>query len=106
MSTEENKAIVRRIIEATNAQDFDVFDQLMTPEVAEHAKDVMRGVYAAFEGYHIDITDMVAEGDKVMARVTARGGHSGEFEGVPPTGKQWTSKGFIYDRLEHRKVVD
>ena len=106
MSTEENKAIVRRLIAATNAQDFAVFDQLITPETAEHVKDVMRGIYAAFEGYHIDITDMVAEGDKVMTRVTTRGGHSGEFEGVPPTGKQWIGKGFIFDRLENGKVVE
>jgi predicted ester cyclase len=104
MSTEENKAIVRRLIEAANAQDFDVFDQLMTPELAEHSKDVMRWVYASFEGHHFDITDMVAEGDKVMTRVTTRGSHSGEFEGVPRTGKQWTSKGFIYDRFENGKV--
>ena len=55
----------------------------MTPKVAEHVKDVMRGIYAAFEGYHIDITDMVAEGDKVMTQVTTRGGHSSAFEGVP-----------------------
>jgi predicted ester cyclase len=106
MSTEENKAIARRIIEAANAQQYDVFDQLMTPEQAQQAKDTMRWVYATFEGHHIDIIDMVAEGDKVMARVTGRGSHSGDFEGVPPTGKQWTSRGFIYNRFANGKLVE
>ena len=106
MSTEENKTIARRNIEAANAQQYDVFDQLMTPEQAQQAKDTMRWVYATFEGHHIDVIDMVAEGDKVMARVTTRGGHSGDFEGVPPTGKQWTNRGFIYNRYENGKLVE
>ena len=106
MSTEENKAIARRIIEAANAQEYDVFDQLMTPEQAQQAKETMRWVYATFEGHQIDIIDMVADGDKVMARVTTRGGHSGDFEGVPPTGKQWTNRGFIYNRYENGKLVE
>jgi predicted ester cyclase len=106
MSTEENKAIARRLVEAANAQEYDVFDQLMTPEQAQQAKDTMRWVYATFEGHHIDITDMVAEGDKVMARVTTRGSHSGEFEGVPPTSKQWINRGFIYNRFENGKLVE
>lgn len=106
MSTEENKAIARRLIEAANAQEYAVFDQLMTPEQAQQAKDTMRWVYATFAGHQIDIIDMVAEGDKVMARVATRGGHSGDFEGVPPTGKQWTNKGFIYNRFENGKLVE
>ena len=106
MSTEENKAIARRLIEAANAQDYDAFDQLMTPEQAQQAKDTMRWVYATFEGHHIDIIDMVAEGDTVMTRVATRGVHSGEFEGLPPTGKPWTNKGFTYYRLEQGKVVE
>ena len=106
MSTEENKAIVRRTFEAANAQDFDVFDQLMTPELAQRAKDTTRWIYATFEGHRFDIVDMVAEGDKVMTRFTSRGGHSGEWEGIPPTGKQWTNTGFVYHRLENGKVVE
>ena len=106
MSADENKAIARRLIEAANAQDAEVFDQLMTPAVATQAKDTLRWIYATFAGHHFDITDMVAEGDTVMARITSRGGHSGEWEGVAPTGKQWTNTGFIYNRMEDGKVVE
>jgi predicted ester cyclase len=106
MSAEENKAIIRRLVEAANAQEYDVFDQLMTPEQARQAKDTMRWVYATFEGHHFDIIDMVAEGDTVMTRIATYGRHTGEFEGVPPTGKQWTNRGFVYNRLENGKVVE
>ena len=106
MSAEENKATVRRLLEAINTQDYDLYDQLMTPELAKQAKDTVHWIYATFEGHHLDIVDMVAEGDKVMTRITTRGGHSSEFEGVPPTGKQWTNKGFVYDRFENGKVVE
>ena len=68
MSTEENKAITRRLIEAANAQDTDVFFQLKTPELAAHYTDVNHWIYATFEGHHIDITDIVAEGDKVIIK--------------------------------------
>lgn len=63
-------------------------------------------VYATYEGHHADITDMIAEGDKVWVRVATRGGHSGEWEGIPPTGRQWTNTGMIFYRLAEGKVVD
>jgi ketosteroid isomerase-like protein len=65
MSAEENKATVHRLLEAFNVQDAAVFDEVATPEVAQQVKDTMRWAYATFEGHHIDVTDMIAEGDKV-----------------------------------------
>ena len=64
------RAIVRRVIEAANAQDFDVFDQLMPPELAQQAKVTTRWIHATFEGHHFDLVDMDAEGDKVITRIT------------------------------------
>ncbi len=97
MSAEENKAVVHRLVEAFNAQDQAALDALAaTPEVAQNSRDTLKVVYAIFEGHHIDITDMMAEGDRVWARVKTSGGHSGEWEGVPPTGKQWTNTGVMY----------
>jgi C-1 hydroxylase len=105
MSTEENKAVVRRLAEALNAQDETAFDELATPEVAQQSKETMRWVYATYEGHHLDITDMIAEGDKVFARVATRGGHSGEWEGIPPTGKQWTNTGVLFFRFIDGKIA-
>jgi predicted ester cyclase len=105
MSTEENKSAIRRLMEALNAQDEGVFDELATPEVAQQGKDMMRRGYATFEGHHIDVTDMVAEGDQVWARVATRGGHSGEWEGIPPTGKQWTNSGVMFFQFANGKIA-
>ncbi len=106
MSVDENKAIVQRQIEAFNQQNLDAFDELATPELAQRFKDITRQGYATFEGHHITVTDMIAENDKVVVRVTTRGGHSGEFEGIPPTGKQWTNTGVLFYRLAHGKIVE
>jgi C-1 hydroxylase len=104
MSMEENKDAVRRMAEAMIAQDEDVFDEVATPAIAQELRDSMGWVYAVFEGHHIDVTDMIAEGDKVWARVKTSGGHSGEWEGVPPTGKQWTNTGVLFFQFAGGKI--
>ena len=106
MSIEQNKAIVHQFITAINEQHYDAFDTLASPEIAQMAKDITRWVYATFEGHYATVTDMVAGGDKVVVRVATRGGHSGEFEGLPPTGKQWTNTGVLFFRLADNKIVE
>ncbi len=105
MSTDENKAAVHRLAEAMNAQDEAVYDEIATPTLAQELKSVTQWVYGLFEGHHMDITDMVAEGDKVWARVATRGGHSGEWEGVPPTGKQWKNTGVLFFEFADGKIA-
>ena len=107
MSTEANKAVVRRLIEAFNEQDLDALDELMAPDLAQGFKQqVIPWVYATFAGHQITITDLVAEGDKVVARLATSGGHSGEWRGIPPTGKQWTNTGVYFLRLSDGKIVE
>jgi hypothetical protein len=48
---------------------------------------------------------MLAEGDQVWVRVTTRGSHSGEFEGLAPTGKQWTNTGIVFYRLIDGRIT-
>ena len=59
-----------------------------------------------FSEHRIKITDMVAEGDQVAIRVETRGVHSGEWEGVPPTGKSWTNRGMGLVRVEDGKIIE
>jgi len=106
MSAEENKELVRRYVEAINALDRDAFNALCTSQFAPQAKEQLHGIYATFENHHITITDMIAEGDKVWARLATRGGHSGEFEGIPPTGKQWTNTGVAFFRLIEGRIAE
>src|SRR5688500_1471366 len=96
LSTEANKALTRRFVEAVNAQDLDALDRLMSPQLADAWKHIIPDSYERFAGHHIDITDLIAEGDKVVARLATSGSHSGEFEGIPATGKQWTNTGVFF----------
>jgi steroid delta-isomerase-like uncharacterized protein len=117
MSTEDNKANVRRGFEAVNQKNLAVFDELLTPDVVFHtASTTMQGLQAyrqflsvlftAFPDLHFTIEDMIAEGDTVVVRYTTRGTHQGNFRGIPPTGKQVSGTGMFIDRLVNGKAVE
>jgi steroid delta-isomerase-like uncharacterized protein len=117
MSTEDNKAHVRRGFEAVNQKNLAVFDELLTPDVVFHtASTTMQGLEAykqflsmymtAFPDLHFTIEDMIAEGDTVVARFTTHGTHQGNFMGIPPTGKQGNGTGIFIDRIVNGKAVE
>jgi steroid delta-isomerase-like uncharacterized protein len=60
----------------------------------------------AFPDVHITIEDQVAEGDRVVTRWTARGTHTGAFQGIPPTGKRGSMTGIDINRFADGKVVE
>jgi predicted ester cyclase len=86
---EENKAIVRRFIEAYNKRNLDEFDELLAPDYFDHTsqvgpeglKQLMKMAFKAFPDFHETIEDVIAEGDKVWVRITFTGTHTGEFMG-------------------------
>ncbi len=119
MSIEENKAIVRRCNEDVfNKKNVGALDEFLTSNVVHHSlppgvpqdrdgfKQFVSVLLAAFPDLHITIEDMIAEGDKVVARATTSGTHKGEFIGIAPTGKQakWTEI-FIW-RIDSGKAVE
>ena len=62
--------------------------------------------YDAFPDMHVTIDDMVAEGDKVAARVTMTGTHKGEIMGIPPTNKKVTISLITISRIVGGKIVE
>ncbi len=60
----------------------------------------------AFEGAHVTVDEQFAEGDLVATRWTGRGTHTGEIQGVAPTGKEITVTGITISRVENGKVVE
>jgi C-1 hydroxylase len=119
MSTEENKTLVRRFCAALNTaldgrapaalteQDLAVFDEFMTPDLARSTKqELLPQVYNLWGDHRIEITDMIAEGDKVWARVATSGGHTGEWKGIAPTGKRWTNSGVLFYRTANGKIAE
>ncbi len=105
MSAEQNKTIVRRYVEAVNQQDYDTLDAIVAPELLTATKQLVASIYATFAGHRADITNMVAEGDQVWVQLATSGGHTGEFAGIPPTGKQWTNRGVYFFQLRNGKII-
>jgi predicted ester cyclase len=94
---EQNKEVVRRYIEdCLNGGKMDLIDEIFSPAMREkvkafHAGDGGEGPFP--DGLE-EIKDLVAEGDKVMARWIFRATHTGEFLGIPATGKKIEVTGY------------
>jgi steroid delta-isomerase-like uncharacterized protein len=117
VSLEEKKAIVRRWIEVVwNQANIDAVDEFVTdtyvrhdpniPEVRgpEEEKQHVARSLLAFPDLRFTIEDIVAEGGKVVVRLTGRGTHKGELLGIPPTDKQITLTTIEIYRLAEGKI--
>ena len=111
MSIDENKALVRRFFALGPSQgDIRAADELLANDLALHVplpcspgvqgmNEVITACRTAFEHLDVTVDDMVAQGDKVAARFTARGIHRGVFMGLPATGKSITMMGIEIFRM-------
>jgi predicted ester cyclase len=117
--SEPNKQVTRRLLdELFTKGNFDATDELVHPDFVNHEAPPgapqgpdgleqtvtwLRGLWGDMV---FDIEDHIAEGDKVVARVTMHGHHVGEFLGRPPTGKEFAVKQIHIWRLEDGKVIE
>jgi len=114
MSLEENKAIVRRFIEAYNKRNLDSAFEFIAPDYVDHthqvgredAKQLFNMGFKAFPDWHETIEDIIAEGDKVWVRLSYTGTHTGEFMGLAPTGKKITMMAVAIYRIVNGKLVE
>ena len=117
MSVEENKAVVRRVLEeAINQGKLDVVDELIVPRRTAGKSGSLRSVErfkqgiamfrAAFPNLHVTVEDQIVKGNKVVTRWTARGTHLGDLMGVPSTGREVTVSGIAIGRVAANRVVE
>ncbi len=118
MSLEENKNIVRQLIEAHNQNDIAKFREFFSPDFIAHIADwphplnrdeYVQGVKIArqaFSNLVFTIQDIIAEGDKVVSRIVAQGKHTGEYLGVAPTGEQIKFSGVTIRQIINGKVIE
>jgi predicted ester cyclase len=122
MSTEENKAIIRRWLEECyNKGNVAVADELIATNYVNHSaphgqtpgleaeKQYIATIRSAFPDFHLAIGDQIAEGDKVVTRLTASGTHKGGLEDIPSTaaiGKWVTVTEILIHRIAGGKVVE
>jgi predicted ester cyclase/uncharacterized protein YndB with AHSA1/START domain len=112
-------APVRRFLEEfKNRANIDVVDETWTADCVLHVpgmsippgregqKSVGRAIFAAFGNLHVDVTDTIVEGDRVVERHTVNAVHKGEFMGLLATGKKvsWTEN-HIY-RIVGDKIAE
>jgi predicted ester cyclase len=119
VSVEENKAITRRIVEEfINKNNPAVADELFADDFVNHSprygvtpdRDGLKQMIAlgwqGFPDFHLTIEDMIAENDKVVARMRTTGTNTGEFMGIQPTNKSIDSYQISIVRIEGGKVKE
>jgi predicted ester cyclase len=119
LSAEENKAVVRRMIEEVwNDHDFTNFDELVADDHFDHmaVPEHQRGVagerhvigwlLSVFPDHRFDIEDAAADGDTVAVRGTCTATHEGELWGIPPTGERFANQQSHWFRVSDGKVAE
>ncbi|HEY1357952.1 MAG TPA: ester cyclase [Thermoleophilaceae bacterium] len=116
--SDDLKGTVQRFYDELNKGNLDIIDEVLSEDFVDHeefpglepnregVKQFFAMFRAAFPDLRMEADDMVAEGDRVVARLTARGTHQGDFMGMPPSGK--AVEVAVYDmlRFEDGKVAE
>jgi len=108
MSVEENKAVVRREQEElwNHTGDLDAAEELFAGGQAEAAKQEAADFRRGFPDVVSTIENLIAEGDKVVARWRSRATHRGDYMGTPPSGNEVEFTGISFYRIEGGKITE
>ena len=119
MSTEDNKALVRRFYREIDAGNLDALDELVAEDYLDHSPPPFPGLAAGREGLkqgfrmfwdatpgRHEIEDQIAEGDKVVTRITAYGVHEHDLPGIPATGNELTMTATVVHRIENGRLAE
>jgi len=117
MSAKTNKALIRRYFKAIDAGDVRILETYVSRSFVDHSPspdqssdlDGLRRSFLHFQtalpGYHT-VDDLIAEGDKVVARVTGYGTHEGTYRGIRATGRKVQMAGIVIWRIRRGKIVE
>ena len=118
MSTDENKQLIRRLMEAHERHDTAAIHELLSPRLKWHVagapdplsrEEYLKGMeegHAAFSDQRITIEDLLAEGDRVASRTTVEMRHTGTFQEIPPTNRKVTFASIWFYRIVEKHVVE
>jgi len=117
--SEENKALFRRFVEEVwQDGNVDAIDKYYAAHYVDHnappgmppgregVKAFAAMLASAFSDAVVTVEDQIAEGDRVVTRWSAKNTHTGEFLGIPATGKQVTVTGITLGRIAGGKLVE
>lgn len=117
--TDQNKALIRRFYEEIDKGNIAILDSLVAENYLDHnpppfplqgtglerLKQSFKIFWEATPGYH-RIEDQIAEGDKVVTRLTSFGKHSGDLPGAPATGNEMKMTSITIHRIANGKIVE
>jgi ketosteroid isomerase-like protein len=118
-SLEQNKALVRRFYEEIDKGNIGILDELVAEDYIDHnpppfpnlptgregVKESFRIFQQATPGSH-HIEDQIAEGDKVVTRLTSVGKHEGDLPGAPRTGNDMKMTSITIHRIANGRLVE
>jgi predicted ester cyclase len=93
---EENKALVRKLVRCVNEHDADELDEIAEGRFARLARRWISPFESAFPDFHMELVNLVGEGDTVVAHFKCSGTQEGEWLGVAPTGRRFENVDEIY----------
>lgn len=105
MPTEVSRAVVRTYLKEVSGRDKtpEVLSEYVSSEgLIEHILDIE----SAFPRYTLEILDLVAEDDRVAARLLFRGTHRGDFHGIEPTNREATMSVAAFYRVEEGRIAE
>lgn len=116
---EANKGVARRFLLELHTGTV-TLEELYSPDYVHHNEAFYPGLQPGLENFKqalharaggisdlsVKIDHLIGEGDKVVARFTLTGTHSGTFQGVPPTGRRVTFPATDIYRFEDGKIVE
>jgi steroid delta-isomerase-like uncharacterized protein len=122
MPMTSHKAIFQRFHDATNTHDDELIaktiDEIVDPDVQirtplpvqatgpEALKEVFARLHRAFPDLHVNVEDLIEEGDKVVGRNKITGTHRGEYMGVSPTGRSITYNEIFIFRFAGGRIAE
>ena len=119
MTPDEGRALINRFYdEGWNANNLDVYDELVTDDFVDHqalpglppGREGFKGLNvmfrSAFPDVWVDVDNIVAEDDKVGCRWHSGGTHQGELFGIPPTGKSVDITATVFYRVEDGRLAE
>jgi steroid delta-isomerase-like uncharacterized protein len=101
-ATRDAEGTVRAYVDVWNERDYSKIPEVVSESISVynptapggevHGRDgleaFMRGVVAGFPDFHVTVHDVVSNDDLVMYDATLTMTHEGEFDGIPPTGRE------------------
>ena len=116
---EQNKELIRHYLKEMDKQSFEIFNEVYAPDAkiyypsntsepmsVEQSVPMARSFYAAFPDFSHSLEEVIAVGDKVIARAIDRGTHQDEFNGIPATGNKIEMSVIAIFYFKEGKIVE